>query len=535
VLVLLIFAGQAGAEAVAPNKARSKAQEFEKRGAWLEACRAYDDVLRRDRTNISARQGYQRCLRRLQVQARHLDPLYRQTITRLNQPQALDTYEQVLSVLTFGFPDRPRTSYNALFQHGLDELRLALDEPNFQKQYLAGLKPATLDLIRQRLAEWVTPKLTVRYEARKQLNLILAMLQKEGVSNKPQVSAAIALEFTAGACNALDEYSSFLTPGHLAAMQALDRGKVVGVGLELGVIEGTLRITEVYPKGPALEAGLLEGDRVLGIDGVEVHTLPADAVASKMRGQPNSTVEIEVERDFPMGPEKRLVKLTRRAVPISSVVFSRRTLEDGQGVGYLRIRFFHDSTLQEVKDALKEMTTNADPIKGLVLDLRGNPGGLFKSAVAVAELFLNESVVVVGESVLKEFNRPFKVETPGAFQLPMVVLIDAETASAAEVLAGALKEGRSTRPIKLLGQTSLGKGSIQCIIPMTKGPLENLAAIRLTVANLFSPANQAISKQGVTPHDTLELCWAEVLEEAFKQLTILITPAPRMVVEARGM
>src|SRR5262249_30083284 len=146
-------------------------------------------------------------------------------------------------------------------------------------------------------------------------------------------------------------------------------------------------------------------------------------------------------------------------------------LKDGRSVGYLRILHFQASTAQEVKAHLAKMTTEAtDPIKGLVLDLRGNPGGLFRAAISVAELFLSDAVLVVSQSPFPEYNKSFKAESTSPTQLPVVVLIDGDTASAAEVLAGAMKEVRRS-PTRLLGQTTYGKGSIQCLIPLEKTAL----------------------------------------------------------------
>ena len=152
-----------------------------------------------------------------------------------------------------------------------------------------------------------------------------------------------------------------------------------------------------------------------------------------------------------------------------------------------------------MREAIASLT--AASVKGFILDLRGNPGGLFKAAVSVAELFLTDGVIVIGQSPFTEYNRSFKVETSGPVQaqLPLVVLIDAETASAAEVLAGALKECRPGRvPTMVMGQTSYGKGSIQCVIPMEKTAFLRNPGIRLTVAKLFSPSNQPYTGRGVS-------------------------------------
>src|SRR5262249_26425505 len=229
---------------------------------------------------------------------------------------------------------------------------------------------------------------------------------------------------------------SFGRGGHGALVRAASRGRGVGVGAEVGVVEDRLQITRVHDKGPASDAGLRPGDRMVRIAGQPVEDLPAEAAAERLRGEPGSVVEVEVAD----GVGNRTVKLVRRAVYVPSVGWEMIRLDDGSpggiAAGVLRIHHFQDSTPHEVKEALGQMYGRMEPVKGLILDLRGNPGGLFRSAVAVAELFSGGGVIVVGQSPFKEYNKVFKADTPGPFQLPMGVLIDGEQASAPEGLAG---------------------------------------------------------------------------------------------------
>jgi carboxyl-terminal processing protease len=175
---------------------------------------------------------------------------------------------------------------------------------------------------------------------------------------------------------------------------------------------------------------------------------------------------------------------------------------DAEAIGYLRISSFQENTLQEVQEALAQLNTKG--IKGLVLDLRGNPGGLFRSAVQISELFLGSGVIVISRSPIKSYKGPIKADIANPFELPMAVLIDSDTASSAEVLAGALKERPGTR---LMGQTSYGKGSIQSVIPLGKSmaSIRMSAGIRLTVAHLFSPTrDEPYTGRGISPHDFLD-------------------------------
>jgi len=531
-----------GSEAVQLERWRLKAAEFERRGAWLEACRSYEDILRRDRMNSFAREGYQRCLRRLHIVIRHNDPLYRQVVARLSSSQALDTYEQVLTVVSVGYPDRGRTSLATLFQQGLQELQLALEDNLFRQTYLPGVKLAAINAYKNRLASWAIPALNSREDVRKEVRVVINSAVKDKVPYRLNFSKAVALEFAAGACNALDEYSAFISPGSMAMIQAALRGKVAGVGVELGIgkekANHVLQITRVYPKSPAYDAGLQRGDRVIRINGVRVEDWLAEAAAERLRGDAGTSVDIEVVPNDPtigaspdLSRGSRTVKLTRRAIVIPSIESEHTVLPDGTLAGYVRINHFQDSTLQEVKDAVAGLSASpslGDPIKGLILDLRGNPGGLFHSAVAVAELFLHDGIIVIGQSPFKEFNQPFKVEVSGPsalLTLPMVILIDGETASAAEVLAGSLKGSRSGRaPTLVMGQTSYGKGSVQCIIPLDKAPLEKLTGIRLTVARLLSPTGQPYTGRGITPDVVTPLEDNALLQEARKRLLELIVP-----------
>lgn len=538
-LTFLVWAWIVSFSGAAPgpslHQRKDRADKLEERGAWLEACKVYEDILRSDRNNDLARDGYRRCLRRLHQSVRQEDATYRQVVQRLQPPHALDAYEQILTVLTSAYPDRTRTGYTQLFYQGLLELKYALDDPQFRRQYLAGVKPAAIEAFKARLATWSLKRIHSRGEARDQVLAVVRTAPRDGLPIRPALVSAMILEFAAGACNTLDEYSSFLSPGHLATVQDAIRGKLVGVGLEVTIENDHCLISRVHAKSPADEAYLQPGDRVLSIGGEAVVKWPVHVVAEKLLGTVGSAVEIEVEvtrRDEGTDIDetsRQLIKLVRRPVQITSVESLVHTLNDGSPAGYIKIHHFQESTPQEVKEALAAMTSSmGESVRGLILDLRGNPGGLFKAAVTVAELFVTGGVIVIGQSSLKEFNRPFKAETIGPYQLPIVVLIDGETASAAEVLAGALKDARPTSTTLLMGQTTFGKGSVQCLIPVEKTSLDRLAGIRLTVAKLFSPTNQPYNGRGVSPHEFCADKGDDILVKAREALLKLLKLDPTM-------
>jgi carboxyl-terminal processing protease len=475
-----------------------RAREAEKQGEWLEALRGYDEILRRDRLDREAHRGYRRCLRRFQMVRRHVDPTYRRAARRLTPTQALDVYEQILQVVSASYVDSGKANLTRLFRHGLQELRFALDEENFAREHLPERRPGARKAFRGRLAAWVADKVASTSEARERVLQVVRAAREEGLQARRELITVVSLEFAAGACNALDEYTLFLTPGHFADAQTALEGKVAGVGLDLAAVGQDIEVARVHAKGSAAEAGLHPHDRVVRIDHQPTAGLPAHLVAERLRGEPGTVVEVEI---IPVGQTMaQQFKLVRRPVAVASVSYEFLPMAamagDALPVGLLRIHHFQESTAQEVKDAL--VALQGGGAVGIILDLRSNPGGLFKSAVAVANLFLPEGVIVYTRSPFRDYNRPYKAEGMAVVDLPVVVLVDGETASAAELLAGALKDlGRA----RVVGQTTFGKGSIQCLIPLDAPPAELPGGIRITVAKFFSPTKAPYSQRGVTPTD----------------------------------
>ncbi len=506
-LGLLVLPVSLSAQTVAVEDLRKQAALLEQRHDWLEACRTYDEILRKDKTRGDVRQAYQRCLRRYHIVHRHRDRIYRQALrARVGGPGPGD-------VRTGARHDRPR-----LRRSGQDQRDRAVPTrrggnapgpggERFPRRILPRHPAQTVEAFKVKLDEWSTRTIASRSDARAQVMAVGRTAQQMGFGPRPLLLTVIALEFFSGACNALDEYTFFLTPGQFREVQATLRGRLVAIGVDLALVEDRLEIVRVYPRSPAWEAGLARHDRILRIDGQGVEALPAEVAAERLRGKSGTPVKLQVLPAGQMMP--RDIELTRRPVFVPSVEHELLRqplfLDLGDGmttalpVGKLTIACFQETTLQEVKEALASLQT--DGMKVLILDLRGNPGGLFKSAVQVAELFLPDGIIVISQSHVlskdKRLSGVIKVESMNPLLMPMVVLIDGDTASAAEVLAGALKDnGRA----KLIGQTTFGKGTIQCIIPLEKPPFDKMpGGIRITVAKLLSPSWQPYSGQGIQP------------------------------------
>jgi carboxyl-terminal processing protease len=483
ILALVVVAPSLSAEgpSLTPQQLRARAAECEQRGQWTRACACYNQLLKGDRTSPELREHFQNCLRHAAQLRRHRDPDFVKSIRGRGLPEALDIYEEVLRRLQVNYVERDRINLTALVRHGLEELRFALEDPAFVRENLAGVKPDRVRAFAERVERWDVPEVSKVHDAAEQVRLV-ALAGVEQVGLKP--SAAV-MEFAWGAANSLDDYTVLLTPSQFSFLQAALRGEIVGVGLKLTTQDERLVILGVLPNSPAAEKGLKANDQITRIDGESADGWSEDAAAARLMGKTGTPVDLEVLTPD-MGP--RNVRLVRQAVLSPSV--DGEMLRDG--VGYVRILTFQETTLQELKDALLELQTNQ--MKALVLDLRGNSGGTFETAVQVAELFLPSGVIVVTESPLRRFNRTYRAHNPHALTLPLVVLIDGDTASAAEVLAGALKENQRAT---LIGSPTYGKGSIQCPVALRKMP----AGLWITVARFYSPTNQSYNGRGVTPNE----------------------------------
>lgn len=462
-----------------------QARNHEDRGRWTDACACYDLILRSDRNEEIARDRYRVCLRHALQMRRFRDPSLK-ALLKQSLPEALDAYEEVVGRLLANYVERDRIQLAELFRSGVVELRFALEDDSFAQDHLAGLSADKIRNFAQQLDQWSQREIRTRRDLRDQArSLSLTALEQLGVS-----PIAVILELTCGACNALDEYTAYLTPAQLACIQASLSGESVGVGVELGTVDQKLVVASVVEGSPAAEKGLKVGDQITRIDGLNVERLASEAATVRLFGKPGSIVELEFVSVGEMMPVS--IRLVRQAVFVPSVERLPLLADD---IGYIRILSFQDSTHQEFKDAVLHLQTQG--MKALVLDLRGNGGGVFRTAVQVAEMFLSGGVIVSTESPVKQFKKTFKSHNPDALSLPVVVLIDGETASSAEVLAGALKEnGRAT----LVGAATFGKGCLQRVLELENVPAEIRSGIKLTVMKFYSPTNQPYSGRGVSPH-----------------------------------
>ena len=314
-------------------------------------------------------------------------------------------------------------------------------------------------------------------------------------------AAPVVLEFAYGACDALDDYTSYLTPDKLDDLYAMIDGNFVGLGIELKLDVEGLRLVGVIRGGPAAEAGVKVGDQIIKVAGFAVRGLSLDEAASRLQGNEGTSVEITLLRAD--GSTRNLV-LIRRHVEVESVA-QARIVDPASGVGYVQLTGFQKSSAEELDRAITLLRRQG--MRTLVLDLRGNPGGLLNVAVEIAERFVEQGVIVSTRGRAPGQSQVYQSQARSVWQLPLFVLIDHDSASASEILAGALKDhNRAT----LLGERSYGKGSVQSIFALHSAP----AGLKLTTAKFYSPKNVPYSERGVEPDVPLRIVAKPVLNDS---------------------
>lgn len=466
-----------------PEELRLQAEQAEARGDWAQAVALYEQLPARVRSQPEIRRRHLIAARHAQRTQRHRDPSYQHQASQLTLSHALAIYEEVLHKLQGAFVERVRAEIGRLYRHGLDELALALADPEFSRTYLTAGTEALREFQAHIVDFWAERKVRRAREAAIETGL-LAQAAEEALGALP---ALVVLEMACGACTALDEHTQYLSPGRFAEMTASLKGEAIGIGIELVAGHQKLMIAQVLPGSPAEMAGLKAGDYVLRLDGRAAADLTTEVAATLLAGEAGTTITLEVMgRDE---TEARVLALPRQSVRVPSVTVPR--FVGTAGVAYIQIMAFNEATPRELDEALRELRMAG--MKALVLDLRGNPGGLFPSALDIVNRFLPRGVVVATQGQGRELNRKHEAQGSDPLSVPLVVLVNGATASVAELVAGALKEnGRAT----VVGQPTFGKGVLQKVRPLASAS----AGIQMTVARFYSPAGRPYDGTGVEPH-----------------------------------
>ena len=293
-----------------------------------------------------------------------------------------------------------------------------------------------------------------------------------------------------GTLRGLDPHSSFLDPDSYKEMQVETSGSFGGLGIEITLRDDILTVVSPIEGTPAYRVGLHTGDRILKIDGIATKDMQLADAVKRMRGKPGSKVTVTIAREGWTEPQD--FAIVREQIHIQSV----RSQELEDGIEYIRLRQFQEQTASDLDQTLERAEKSG--LKGVVLDLRNNPGGLLTSAVEVTEKFIDDGkLVVYTEGRIRNQNMRFKAHAKHPLLgVPMVVMVNQGSASASEIVAGALQDwGRAI----VLGTQSFGKGSVQTIIPLSDG-----SGLRLTTAKYYTPKGRSIHGKGITPDIVVE-------------------------------
>ena len=476
-------AALAGQHAIDQLLADGGKLEAERR--WGDALIHYEDALREHpgRHELETRLRVSRA--HYDIARRYNDPSFTASLGKISEKEALDLYGELLFKLQTHYVHNP--DWQRMVDQGLLNLDVAFEEPGFIEKNLSRFDQNQRIALRRNLPRVSAGKVALnRNDVRSMVAATARYAGQNGFS--PQ---AVVYEFACGATAALDEYSSFLTGDQLDEVFSQIEGNFVGLGIEIKADAGSLLIVNVISGSPAEEAGMQSGDRMIGIAGEPINERNADAAADRLKGPEGSTIDVRVAS--PNGIIRNL-RVARRRVEVPSVD-KVEIVDSDFGIGYLRITSFQKTTNRDLDAALWKLHRLG--MRSLIMDLRGNPGGLLTASVEVADKFVSEGTIVStrGRSAREDFD--YKAHGLGTWRVPLVVLIDGDSASASEIFAGAISDHRRGT---VVGQRSYGKGSVQGIFPLT--PFSG--GVRLTTAKFYSPNGTAISKRGVSPHISVQ-------------------------------
>ncbi len=289
-----------------------------------------------------------------------------------------------------------------------------------------------------------------------------------------------------GLLEGLDPHSAYLDASSYDHLQTNTTGEFGGLGLEVGMENGFVKVIAPIDDSPAQEADLRAGDLIIELDDRQVKGMNLQEAVDLMRGPINTKIVLTVVREGINAPFE--VTLTRRIITVKSV--RSKTLEPG--FGYLRIAQFQTKTAEDFKRELEKLKRINNPLKGAIIDLRNNPGGLLQSSIQLADIFLNEGTIVYTEGRVPSSKSVFEASaTEPADTTPLVILINGGSASASEIVAGALQDHKRAL---VVGTQSFGKGSVQTVLPLSQE-----RAIKITTARYFTPNGRSIQAQGILP------------------------------------
>ncbi|MEM9941102.1 MAG: S41 family peptidase [Planctomycetota bacterium] len=460
------------------QKILSEGAILESNQQWAEALALYQKALRNRpaNQNLVTRRAVSRI--HYDLEKRYSDQSFLKTIEFTDGKKAMEVYAEILLKIQSYYVDQP--NWAELASYGLTSLEVALMSPEFRSVNLPRL---TESQVRETILRTRKRLESATVNSRHDAYVVATNTAQYLESSIGLVSQATMYEFVCGAISALDPYSAFMSSNQYSETMSQIEGNFVGLGVELKTHQDHLEIVNVIPGGSASVGGIVASDRIIAVDHQAVNRIGSERAADLMRGPEGSKVAITLDR----GTGPRTLQLERRRVEIPSVD-QVGMVDVNTGVGYVRLTNFQKTTARDLDAALWKL--HREGMRSLIVDVRGNPGGLLAASVEVADRFVNKGVIVStkGRNPMEDFI--YRANVAGTWRVPLVVLIDENSASASEIFAAAIRDHQ--RGV-IVGNNSYGKGSVQGIFELYVSG----GGVRLTTSKFYSPTGSPINQVGV--------------------------------------
>ena len=458
-----------------------RSTKLEAAGQWPELVSLCETAARKGDLSNELYQRYDLAKIHCDLDRRSAEKAYQEALQNITEGQARQLFIECLGRINSHHVTNP--DFHKLISRGCLALQVAISDPRFQSIHARQATPDRIALFQRHIQQIIEGRSIATLTDAETVSIWIVRAAQSVVGIPPAVTF---LEMTAASVGGLDEYSAFLTTGQLNDLYAQIEGNFVGLGVELKSAEDGLLVVHVISGSPAERSGLKAGDHLIGIAGKPIAGMHVDAAAQLLQGPEGSRVTLAVLRG--VGPA-RAMTVRREHVEIPSIE-DVELLDRLNGIGYLHITSFQKKTAADLDTAMRQL--DAFGMRSLIIDLRGNPGGLLSAAVDVSDLFIDRGLVVAtrGRSPEEDFN--YTASHSGTWHMPLTLLIDGDSASSSEIFAGAIRDHNRG---KIIGSRSYGKGSIQGIFPMDVAGV----GMQLTTAHFYSPTGQPYSRVGVSP------------------------------------
>jgi carboxyl-terminal processing protease len=490
VLALVFIASETLAQTAPVSDAPellAQAEQHEQAHRWLTAASIYARLLEREPDQTVWREALRRCLTQERIRQRYQDRQLRAWLAKLDFDEALAVYSEFVDYAEHVFVGE--LTLAAIWRRGWEHLNWALDNPAFAE--LAFDRAPTAER-KQRLREWFAELAAVQPSNKAEL-LHELRRQARRMQLREQMRPVLTVwECLAAGCEALDAYGEYLTPTAVLLEKLLADPHTATPGLDITATDDGIIILGVAPDSDAARQGLRVGSRLLAIQSESVDQESLEGVWLRLLGRKGTRVAVTVQTEE---GETREFLLTRQT-PADTVTVRRSMLDSMEGVGYIRVELFQTRTVREFDRALQDLSSQG--MRALVLDLRGNRGGLVTAALQVADRFIPAGTLAVVQSRIPEWNHHYLAQRGDDWLLPVVVLVDEKTASAAEMLAGALQAHARLGHIQALvaGQPTRGKAEVQYVLELARG---QAGGTRMTAARWLLPNGETVSGRGIQP------------------------------------